>query len=144
MFSLHLILTVMMSIIPTLVQTAGKCYNTCLIIITISYNITDITVHPQSVNTTLNSTVDFTCEANTLDITFLVDNTLALAADVINRGFTQQGVENLGNGKWRRVLLAKAFEDNNNTNISCRAYGSQGQKVFSDIAVFRIQGELIL
>ena len=102
----------------------------------------EITVHPQSVNTTLNSRVNFTCEANTLDITFLVDGTLALAANVINRGFTQQGVKDLGNGKWRGVLLAIAFDDNNNTNISCRAIDSQ--TIYSDIAVLRIQGELML
>ena len=40
------------------------------------------------------------------------------------------------------MLLAKAFEDNNNTDISCRAYGSM--YVDSDIAVLRIQGELML
>ena len=79
---------------------------------------TDITVHPQSsVNTTLNLTVNFTCEADIGDISFLVDSTLALAGDVINRGFTQQGVEDLDNGKWRRVLLATAFEDNNTNYI---------------------------
>ena len=100
---------------------------------------TDITVHPQSVNTTLNLTVSFTCEANTLDITFLVDGTLAFFADVISRGFIQQGVDNLHNGKWRRVLLTKASEDNNNTNISCRA--QNGKKTYSNIAVLRIQGK---
>ena len=101
---------------------------------------TDITVHPQSVNTTLNSTASFTCEANTVDITFLVNGTPSFAADIIKRGFTQQGVEDLGNGKWRGVLLAIAFDDNNNTNISCRVIGSG--TVFSDIAILRIQGKL--
>ena len=33
---------------------------------------TDITVHPQSVNTTLNSTVNFTCEAVTDEISFRI------------------------------------------------------------------------
>ena len=40
------------------------------------------------------------------------------------------------------MLLAKAFEDNNNINISCRAYGSM--IIDSDIAVLRIQGVLML
>ena len=41
-------------------------------------------------------------------------------------------------------MLAKAFEDNNNTNISCRAYGLMHiHNVDSDIAVLRIQGELM-
>ena len=99
---------------------------------------TDITVHPQSVNTTLNSTVSFICEANIGDITFLIE---AFYTDVINRGFTQQGVEDLGNDKWRRMLLTKASEGNNNTNISCRASNSLSQKFYSDIAVLRIQGK---
>ena len=42
----------------------------------------------------------------------------------------------------RRELSAKALEDNNNTNISCKAINSGN--VFSDIAILRIQGELIL
>ena len=42
----------------------------------------------------------------------------------------------------RRVLLAKALEDNNNTNISCR--GIDSEIVYSDIAALRIQGEVML
>ena len=42
----------------------------------------------------------------------------------------------------RRELLAKALEDNNNTNISCRAVDPD--IAYSDIAVLRIQGELML
>ena len=103
----------------------------------ICYYHIDITVHPQSVNTTLNSTVNFTCEANTLNITFLVNGTI-----VISQGFIPQGVEDLGNGTWRRVILAEAIEDNNSTNISCRANNSK--IVYSDIAVLRIQGKLML
>ena len=38
------------------------------------------------------------------------------------------------------MLKAKAFEYNNNTNISCRA--QNGNRAFSNIAVLRIQGEL--
>ena len=40
------------------------------------------------------------------------------------------------------MLLTKAFEDNNNTNISCRA--QNGNTDYSDIAVLKIQGELML
>ena len=42
----------------------------------------------------------------------------------------------------RRALLAKALQDNNNTNILCRAISSE--IVYSNIAVLRIQGELML
>ena len=62
--------------------------------------------------------------------------------DVTNRGFTQEPQDCLSGGIKRRVLLMIAFEDNNNTNISCRAYGSMSND--SDIAVLRIQGELML
>ena len=40
------------------------------------------------------------------------------------------------------MLLAKALEDNNNTNISCVAIDMS--IVYSDNAVLRIQGELML
>ena len=102
---------------------------------------TDITVHPQSVNTTLNSTVNFTCEG-VADISFRVNDTSAVNEEVINKGFTQQSQELLSGGIKRRVLIVKALEDNNNTNISCRVIDSQ--IVYSDIAVLKIQGELIL
>ena len=131
---MFLILTVVIS----LVHSVGK-YKLMVKFIVILHTI-EITVHPESRNTTLNSTVCFTCEANTLDIIFLVDGTLASHADVINRGFTQKGVEDLGNGKWRRMLLTKALENKNNTNISCRA--QNGNRNYSNIAVLRIQGEL--
>ena len=65
-----------------------------------------------------------------------------LETNVTNRGFTQEPQDNLSGGIKRRVLLIIAFEDNNNTNISCRAYGSMN--IDSDIAVLRIQGELML
>ena len=60
-----------------------------------------------------------------------------------NRGFSQQDVISLNGIKKRRVLITEAFEDNNNTNISCTAYGSP-MNIDSDIAVLRIQGELML
>ena len=63
--------------------------------------------------------------------------------EVVNRGFNQQPQETLDGGIKRRILSAIAFEDNNNTNISCRAFGSPMNKD-SDIALVRIQGELML
>ena len=130
----------LLTVVISLGQSVGKYKaDVYLILIKLIYN-TDITVHPESRNTTLNSSINFICEANILDITFLVNGTLAIAADIVNRGFIQQGVEDLGSGKWRRVLLVKASEDNNNTNISCRVISTQ--TVYSDIAVLRIQGKL--
>ena len=59
-----------------------------------------------------------------------------------SRGFSQQPQDSLNGMKKRRVLIVKAFEDYNNTNISCTAFGSVN--INSDIAVLRIQGELML
>ena len=103
----------------------------------------EITVHPQSVNTTINSTVSFRCEATSaVAISFEVNDISAAKPNVISRGFTLQS-ESLNGSVLTRVLIAIAFEDNNNTNISCTAFGSPMNKD-SDIAVLRIQGELML
>ena len=103
---------------------------------------TEITLHPQSVNTTLNSTVNFTCEAVTDEISFRVNDESAYAADIINRGFIQQPQNTLSDGRKRRVLLAKALQDNNNTIILCRAIDSE--LINSHKAVLMIQGKLAL
>ena len=103
---------------------------------------TEITVHPQSVNTTLNSTVSFTCEAVADDIIFRVNDISASDTVVINRGFLQQPQNALNDGRKRRVLLSKALIDNNNTNILCTAIDSE--LVNSHKAVLMIQGNLAL
>ena len=103
---------------------------------------TEITVHPQSVNTTLNSTVDFICEAVTDEISFRVNDESAANIDIINKGFIQQPQNILSDGRKRRVLSAKALQNNNNTNILCRAIGSE--LVNSHKAVLMIQGNLLL
>ena len=108
----------------------------------IKYICTEITVHPQSVNTTINSTVNFTCEAVTDLIDFRVNDTSAVNIDVVSKGFTQHPQQSLSGGKLRRMLTVKTLQYNNNTNISCRAIN--GKKVYSDIAVLRIQGEVII
>ena len=130
--------TLAVILISTLVQSIGEYYD-------IGHhhhnynNIEIVTVHPQSINTTLNSTVSFTCEAIADEITFRVNDESAANTDVIRKGFTQQLQENLGGDKKRRMLLAKAFKDNNNTNISCRAIDLG--IVYSNYAVLTIQGE---
>ena len=102
----------------------------------------EIIVHPQSVNTTLNSTVSFTCEAIAELIVFKA-NDMSLSIGNIARGFKQKEQTRLNGMKKKRVLSVTAFQDNNNTNISCRAYGDP-VNINSDIAVLRIQGELML
>ena len=61
---------------------------------------------------------------------------------VANRGFKQQPQTTLSGDRKRRVLSVEALKDNNNTNISCRAINSDIG--YSNIAVLRIQGELML
>ena len=76
-------------------------------------------------------------------IVFKVNNVLASLNIIESKGFEEQSTETLIGNKWRRVLLAKALEDNNNSNISCIAYGPS-MNANSDNAVLRIQGELML
>ena len=102
----------------------------------------NITLHPQSVNTTLNSTVYFPCEAFTDEINFKVNDESAANRNIVNRGFIEQPQNTLSDGRKRRVLSVKALINNNNTNIVCRAI--QSQILYSNIAVLRIQGELML
>ena len=63
--------------------------------------------------------------------------------EVNNRWFKQQTQNTLSNDRKRRVLLAKVLQDNNYINILCKTINS-GIVVYSDIAVLRIQGELML
>ena len=76
------------------------------------------------------------------EITFRANDMSTIFKNVINKGFIQQPTMSLSDGKLRRVLLAIALEDNNNTNISCKAVNSE--IIYTDIAVLRIQGELML
>ena len=68
---------------------------------------------------------------------------MSLSIGNIVRGFKQKEQIRLNGMKKKRVLSVIAFEDNNNTNISCKAYGDP-MNIDSDIAVLRIQGELML
>ena len=108
---------------------------------------TAITVHPESINTTLNSIVIFTCEAitdeSTLELTFRVNNKPSNDADVIAKGFTVSTNETaLPNGTTIRKgkLQAIAYNKNNNSNISCRASNDNSQLGFSYTSVLLIQG----
>ena len=92
-----------------------------------------------SINTTLNSTVIFTCEAIADDLIFRVNNEPSTDSSVTDKGFF---VSTSANGNNRKGQLeVTAYEFNNNTNITCRASTDAPPKiVFSDIAVLLIQG----
>ena len=104
---------------------------------------TAITVHPESINTTLNSTVTFTCEAIADELTFRVNNVPANDADVIANEFTVSTNDTaLPNGITIRKgkLQARAYNKNNNSNITCRASNDNSQLGFSYTSVLLIQG----
>ena len=104
------------------------------------YPVLDITVQPVSINTSLNSTVIFTCEAIADELTFRVNNSPANAADVISKGFTETTIGH-GTGTLRGKLQAIAYDFNNNTNIRCRVSTDDPPEVlFSNTAVLLIQG----
>ena len=98
----------------------------------------DIILQPVSINTTLNSTVIFTCEAIADELSFRVNNEPSNDADVINKGFT---ASTSVNGTLRGELQAIAYDFNNNTNIRCRALSDNPPAIlFSNTAVLMIQG----
>ena len=99
----------------------------------------DIILPPVSINTTLNSTVIFTCEAIADEVTFRVNNKPANDADVTSKGFT---VTTSGTGgTLRGELQAIAYDFNNNTNIRCRASTDNPPAILlSNTSVLMIQG----
>ena len=91
-----------------------------------------------SINTTLNSTVVFSCEAVADELTFRVNNTVR-ATHTGLKGFTPR-LKN-GNGTIRAELQAIAYEHNNNTEVRCRASTDDPPQVgFSDTVMLMIQG----
>ena len=86
-----------------------------------------------SVNTSLNSTVNFTCEVTGVNVThFLANCTSAEDTDIENRGFYYDST--------RHTLSVLAQAINNNTIISC--VGEPGP-IYSHNATLMIQGTLI-
>ena len=99
----------------------------------------DIILQPVSINTTLSSTVIFTCEAIADELTFIVNNEPANDADVMNKGFTI--TTSSTGGILRGELQAIAYDFNNNTIIRCRALSDDPPAIFfSNTSVLMIQG----
>uniref|UniRef100_A0A1X7UUL9 Fibronectin type-III domain-containing protein n=1 Tax=Amphimedon queenslandica TaxID=400682 RepID=A0A1X7UUL9_AMPQE len=100
----------------------------------------NITLQPVSINTTLNSTVVFSCEATADALSFRVNNLPDSNTDVTAKGFS---VTSSGTGTIRAELEAIAYEHNNNTEINCTAITlSPLQAVTSNTVVLTIQGLL--
>ena len=103
---------------------------------------TDITIQPVSINTTLNSTVIFTCEAIADDLNFRVNSEQTDHKEVKNKGFSASISVN---GSLRTgELEAIAYDYNNNTEIKCRASNDDPPTVvFSEpAALLLIQGSV--
>uniref|UniRef100_A0A1X7TS42 Fibronectin type-III domain-containing protein n=1 Tax=Amphimedon queenslandica TaxID=400682 RepID=A0A1X7TS42_AMPQE len=98
-------------------------------------------VQPVSINTTLNSTVVFSCEGTGDDLSFRVNNTPATNIDVIGKGFSATATNNGGTRKVE--LQAIAYDNNNNTEVKCQAITLDPPKiVFSKTVILMIQGLL--
>ncbi|XP_019860563.1 PREDICTED: uncharacterized protein LOC109588903 [Amphimedon queenslandica] len=104
-----------------------------------------ITVQPMSINTTINSTVNFTCEGVGTEITFRLqfygENETRGATDevAINRGFSFETSND--NDARTAQLQGTAYEFNNNTSIRCRV-DTNNASLSSDVAILMIQGLL--
>ena len=91
-------------------------------------------------NTSLNSTVYFTCEATGVDfIYFLANGTSAEDTDIEDRGFSPTP-QTTFNGTTRTSLSVWAQAMNNNTNISCQLVPGD---IDSANAILMVQGTLI-
>ena len=91
-------------------------------------------------NTSLDSTVTFTCEAtDVLLLHFYVDGVPASYSVIIDRGFIE--LHQITNKTiTRRSLSADAQKTNNNTNISCITLPGN---IRSENATLRIQGRAL-
>ena len=91
-----------------------------------------------SLNTSLNSTVTFTCEATGASlIFFFVGETAASDSIITNRGFEEIDQETINGTIRRRQLSVHAREINNNTYVYCVAYPDN---IKSNNATLTIQG----
>ena len=94
-------------------------------------------VDPVSMNTTLNSIVNFTCEATAVDeLTFRVNSKSSSDKDFIGFTPSTSSSNNLITGR----LEVTAYDVNNNTNIRCRGSNDDSAVNYSDTALLLIQG----
>ena len=100
----------------------------------------DITVQPVSINTTLNSTVTFTCEAIADELTFRINGEQANHDNAKQKGFIVSGLSGDRINGRTGELEAKAYDFNNNTNITCRALTDEPHEIVTSTASLLIQG----
>ena len=130
-------LLALLSLVLQPIYCTGKCQS-CLQLCPLRH-FTDLMfkVDPVSMNTTLNSIVNFTCEATAVDeLTFRVNS--KPSSDRMFRGFTRST-----NGSYDLItgtLQVTAYDVNNNTNIRCRGSNDNKPASYSDTALLLIQG----
>ena len=95
-------------------------------------------VHPTSIAAVDGSTVEFTCTANNTDtIVYRVNDTSASHTHIMKKGFNQLDKDELDTLVIRRNLSVTVSSLYNNTEIVCRAHGSQTD---SNTATLTVQG----
>ena len=101
-------------------------------------------VDPESISAIDGTTVEFTCTANNTDeVGYRVNDTSASQESVIMRGFNQLSAEDLGNMVTRRNLSVAVSSLYNNTEILCRAFGTDNN-VNSNTAILTVQGIILI
>ena len=97
-------------------------------------------VHPASIAAVDGSTVEFTCTAsNTDSIYYRVNDTVASSGYIIDKGFNQFDAEEFETLVTRRNLSVTVSSLYNNTEIFCRALGTN-KNVNSNTATLTVQG----
>ncbi len=101
-------------------------------------------VHPESITVIDDTTVQFTCTANNTNaLLYFVDDVSATVNTVTQRGFMEQDAEIIDTSVFRRNLtVITSAENNNNSQIYCRAFGSG--LTDSNTATLIIQGIFIV
>ena len=130
-------LLALLSLVLERIYCTSKCPS-CLQLFPLRH-FTDIafTVDPVSINTTLNSTVNFTCQATAVDeLTFRVNGNSSTDENFI--GFTESTSVSFDLRTGR--LQVTAYDVNNNTIISCRGSNDKPAVNYSDTAFLLIQG----
>ena len=111
------------------------------------YLYTDISVilsHPESINVTTNSEVEFSCVATANEIIFFVNETSASDFIFANKGFTQLPTDDVYDTTLRRCQTATALTQYDNTEVLCLALIVVSvNPIPSDVAILRIQGKFM-
>ena len=139
---MQLCLLALLSLVLQSIYCASKCQS-CLQLCPFTH-FTDITftVDPVSINTTLNSTVIFTCKATDVDVLIFTVNGVQADHIKFKKSFTESTSDS--NGLKTGRLQAIAYDFNNNTNIACRGERGDSNDNFesndSKPALLLIQG----